>query len=203
MAHLIRMKAMIAKTKLYMWIVLVVLGTSGVALAQGSFGQGQKLTPPRRDPDRGPRERGRGNQLTDNDRRDLRLIPQGVAQPRILIRVFRELSLTNDQREKLAELSRRSGNQMPMLNRLRKAQSDLLDEALYGEKFDPTVIEKRAADLAGTQSEIIKHQARIMSDIRQILTPEQSTRFRELLTKERENVLREQMENRLPPDQQN
>src|SRR5678815_384744 len=175
---------MIAKTKLYLWIALVVVmaGSAMTALAQGSFGQGQKLTPPRRDPDRGTRDRGRGNQLTDDDRRDLRLIPQGVAQPRILIRVFRELSLTGDQREKLAELSRRSGNQMPMLNRLRKAQSDLLDEALYGEKFDPTIIEKRATDLAGTQSEIIKHQARIMSDIRQILTPEQSARFRELLT---------------------
>ena len=196
---------MIVKTKLYLWIALVVLGTSAVsALAQGSFGQGQKLTPPRRDPERmPPRDRGRGNQLTEDDRKDLRLIPQGVAQPRILIRVFRELSLTGDQREKLAELSRKSGNQMPMLNRLRKAQSDLLDEALYGEKFDPTTIEKRAADLAGTQSEIIKHQARIMSDIRQILTPEQSARFRELLTKERENLLKEQMENRLPPDQQN
>ena len=203
------MKAMIAKTRhdyLIALLALIVLAAlSANAKAQGSFGQGQKLNPPgRRDPDRGPnRDRvTRNNQLTDDDRRDLRLIPQGVAQPRILIRVFRELSLSDAQRTKLADLSRKSGNQMPMLNRLRKAQSDLLDEALYGEKFDPATIEKRAADLAGTQSEIIKHQARIMAEIRQILTPEQSARFRDLLTKERESILKEQMENRPPPPEQ-
>ena len=195
---------MIGKTKLHIWIVVGILAASTMtALGQRGLGQGQKLTPPpRRDPERGTRDRGRVNQLTEDDRKDLRLIPQGVAQPRILIRVFRELGLTNDQRNKLADISRKSGNQMPMLNRLRKAQSELLDEALYGEKFDPAAIEKRAADLAGTQSEIIKHQARIMSEIRQILSPEQSARFRELLTRERENVIREQIDARTPPPEQ-
>ena len=170
------------------------------ALQRGN--PGQKLNPSvRRDnPPRGDGQRNpRRADLTEEDRRDMRLVPQGVAHPRALIRVFRELKLNDDQLQKLADLSRRSGNQMPMLNRLRKAQSDLLDEALYGENFDPKLIEKRAVDLSATQSEIIKQQARIMTEIRQILTPEQSARFRDLLTREREELIREQLENRNPP----
>lgn len=124
--------------------------------------------------------------LTEEERRDMRLVPPGVAFPRVLIRVFRQLDLSNEQRERLEQLSRRAGNQVPALNRLRRAQSELLDEALYGENFDPQLVEKRANDLASTQAELIKLQARLMSSIRQILTPEQSAKFRELLTRERE-----------------
>jgi Spy/CpxP family protein refolding chaperone len=85
-------------------------------------------------------------------------------------------------------LAKRAGNQVPALNRLRKAQSELLDEALYGEAFDPTVIDKRASDLAATQAEIIKMQARLMTQIRQILNPEQSAKFRTLLMRERDGI---------------
>ncbi len=129
---------------------------------------GRKLTPPsgrRDDPPRqgDPQRYPRRPEFTEEDRRDMRLVPQGVAHPRALIRVFRELKLNEGQLQRLTQLSRQSGNQIPMLNRLRKAQSDLLDEALYGENFDPKLVEKRAAELSATQSEIIKQQARIMS----------------------------------------
>ena len=187
-----------------MMIMLAVPGFERESLALQRGNPGQKLNPSVRR-DNPPSRQGDGQRnprrsdLTEEDRRDMRLVPQGVAHPRALIRVFRELKLNNDQLQRLAELSRRSGNQMPMLNRLRKAQSDLLDESLYGENFDPKLIEKRAADLSATQSEIIKQQARIMTEIRQILTPEQSARFRDLLTREREELIREQLENRNPP----
>lgn len=134
------------------------------------------------------------------DREYLRLVPQGVAFPRALIRVFRELDLSDEQRTHLANLAKRSGNQMPALNRLRKAQSELLDEALYGETFEPAVIEQRAADLAATQAEIIKLQARLMSQIRQILKPEQGLKFRTLLIQERDRLIDAQrLQNGGPP----
>lgn len=134
------------------------------------------------------------------DREFLRLVPQGVAFPRALIRVFRELDLSDEQRTHLANLAKRSGNQMPALNRLRKAQSELLDEALYGETFEPAVIEQRATDLAATQAEIIKLQARLMSQIRQILKPEQGLKFRTLLIQERDRLLDAQrLQNGGPP----
>lgn len=126
--------------------------------------------------------------LTPEEQEYVRLVPQGVAFPRILIRVFRELDLTAEQRTSLENLAKRAGNQVPALNRLRKAQSELLDEALYGETFDPAVIDKRASDLAATQAEIIKMQARLMTQIRHILNPEQSAKFRTLLMRERDGI---------------
>ena len=135
------------------------------------------------------REPGRGRQfeepLTQQERRDMRLVPPGVAFPRVLIRVFRQLDLNDSQRSELEHFATRSGNQMPALHRLRKAQSELLDDALYGEAFDPKLVEQRANDLATTQAEIIKLQARMMTQIRQVLTPEQSAKFRDLLSRER------------------
>lgn len=144
--------------------------------------------PPNRQPNQ-PRERL--DPLNEQDRRDLRLVPPGVAFPRALIRVFRQIELNDEQRNRLENLARRAGNQVPALNRLRKAQSELLDEALYGENFDPQKAEQRAQDLATTQAEIIRLQARLMSQIRQILTPEQSLKFRDLLSRERERLIQD------------
>ena len=87
---------------------------------------------------------------------------------------------------------------MPALNRLRKAQSELLDEALYGETFDPAVIDQRASDLAATQAEIIKLQAKVMTQIRKILTPQQGLKFRTLLTQERDRALEDQRQQNAP-----
>jgi len=145
----------------------------------------------RRDPlaPGGRREPGPGREfaepLTPQERRDMRLVPPGVAFPRVLIRVFHQLDLSDSQRSQLEQFATRSGNQMPALHRLRKAQSELLDEALYGDTFDPKLVEQRASDLATTQAEIIRLQARMMTQIRQVLTPEQSAKFRNLLSRER------------------
>lgn len=174
-----------------MILVVTACGVTGAdARQRGRIGQRQPqqgLRPGERNPPNRPvNEPPMRESLTEEERRDMRLVPPGVAFPRVLIRVFRQLDLSNEQRERLEQLSRRAGNQVPALNRLRRAQSELLDEALYGENFDPQLVEKRANDLASTQAELIKLQARLMSSIRQILTPEQSAKFRELLTRERE-----------------
>ena len=177
-------------------LVIVVLST-GIAEAQ------QPLRPPRREklapsdekgpnPGRAARRLDDGTFPTAQDREYLRLVPQGVAAPRVLVRVFRELDLTEAQRSNLENLAQRSGTQGPALNRLRRAQSELLDEALYGENFDPSLIDQRASDLAATQAEIIKLQARVMAQIRKILTPEQGLKFRTLLTQERDRAIEEQ-----------
>ena len=185
------------RVKSVLWLILMVAAMgwcAEVALAQPPLRQRrQGLTPaeekgnnPKRD---APRRGGPGPAgLTPEEQEYVRLVPQGVAFPRILIRVFRELELTPEQRTHLENLAKRAGNQVPALNRLRKAQSELLDEALYGESFDPAVIDKRASDLAGTQAEIIKIQARLMTQIRQILNPEQSSKFRTLLMRERDGL---------------
>lgn len=115
----------------------------------------------------------------------------GLQQMRALLRVFRQLDLSAEQRQKLRELSRRYGNQLPVLTRLHRAQNEALDEAIYGTNFDPKLVEQRAADVAATQAEIVKTRARIMSEVRQVLTPEQSAKFRTLLEQERLRMLQE------------
>lgn len=115
-----------------------------------------------------------------------RIVPFGIGiqQRRILLQVFEQLDLSAQQRGQLAQLRRDTGRRLDVLNRLRRAQNEALDESLYGTNFNSQEVEKRAADLAATSAEIIKLQATIISGIRQIMTPEQSARFRELLQEE-------------------
>jgi Spy/CpxP family protein refolding chaperone len=172
-------------------VLLSFISEVRVNARQQGMRRRDQLTPgDRRDPGPGRRPNRPGNggfvePLTQQDRRDMRLVPPGVAFPRVLVRVFRQLDLSESQRSQLEHFATRSGNQMPALHRLRKAQSELLDEALYGENFDAKLVDQRANDLAGTQAEIIKLQARMMTQIRQVLTPDQSVKFRDLLSRER------------------
>jgi len=192
--HMLRLKRPVVGALTGLLFVALLSFISGVRVEAGRRGVQQRrdqLAPGgRREPGAGrqPNRPGDGRfaePLTDQDRRDMRLVPPGVAVPRVLIRVFRQLDLTDSQRSQLEQFATKSGKEMPALHRLRKAQSELLDEALYGEAFDPKLVEQRASDLAATQAEIIKLQARLMTQIRQVLTPDQSVKFRSLLSRER------------------
>jgi Spy/CpxP family protein refolding chaperone len=82
-------------------------------------------------------------------------------------------------------MARQIGNQIQVLNQLHRAQNNAWEEALYAHDFDPKLAERRASELASTQAELAKLQFSVMTQIRQILTPEQALRFRELLDEER------------------
>jgi Spy/CpxP family protein refolding chaperone len=127
-------------------------------------------------------------------REEMLLIPRGLPA-RVLGRVFRQLDLSADQRQRLRQLGFKYGNQLPVLTRLQRAQNEALDEALYGQNFDPQLVEQRAADLAATQAEIVKTRAKIMTELRQVLTPDQALRFRALLEQERTRMLQEGIAN--------
>jgi Spy/CpxP family protein refolding chaperone len=127
-------------------------------------------------------------------REEMMLIPRGLPA-RVLVRVFRQLDLSAEQRQRLRQLGFKYGNQLPVLTRLQRAQNEALDEALYGQNFDPQLVEQRAADLAATQAEIVKTRARIMTELRQVLTPDQALRFRALLEQERTRMLQEGVAN--------
>lgn len=124
---------------------------------------------------------------------EVAMLPRGlgVVQMRALIRVLRRLDLTAEQRQKLRDISSRYGNQLPVLTRLFRAQNEALDEAIYSQNFDPKVVEQRAAEAGATQAEITKVRAKIMSELRQTLLPEQSAKFRQLIEQERLRILQE------------
>ena len=105
----------------------------------------------------------------------------------------------------------------PHLDRL--ATQSVLFDLHFGENFDPQKVETLAAQSAEKTSEIIKTQAFIESQFRQILTPDQFYVFRfligELVMPQRrmnpQQILRQQQQRRLggqpngpirPPNQQ-
>lgn len=188
MARVIKLAAIVL-------LVLLTLGAGpGPGVAAGGRFQRGRLKQPDRQPTKDltpsekaaparPRDAGQEIQLTARERT---MIIPGIARPQAFVRVLRQLELTAEQQEKMLALRGRVGNQIPVLQRLRKAQNDALDEAIYSMNFDPKVVEQRAADLAATQAELTKLLARVMGEIRQILTPEQAVRFRELLIQERD-----------------
>ncbi len=117
------------------------------------------------------------------------MVPRGIVRPDAMIRTFRRLDLSDEQRAKLRELARHYGNRLPALNQLQMAQNLALEEAIYSPDFDPQVVEQKVNELAATQTERLKLQTRIMLELRQILTPEQVLKFREYLEEERRNPL--------------
>lgn len=114
------------------------------------------------------------------------LIPPGVGikQRLVLRRVFTQLSLSPEQRQKLSQLRQEVGGRLVVLSRLWKAQSDALEEALLGTDYNPKVIEKKVTELTETEAERTRLQYRILSRIREILTPDQAAKFREMMREE-------------------
>jgi Spy/CpxP family protein refolding chaperone len=114
------------------------------------------------------------------------LIPPGVGikQRLALRRVFTQLSLSPEQYQKLKQLRQEVGGRLIVLSRLWKAQSDSLEEALLGTDYDPKIIEKKVSELTETEAERTRLQYRILSHIRETLTPEQAAKFREMMREE-------------------
>jgi|GEM_PF-1883477 len=151
-------------------------------------------------PDRKPNQQGLKDLRSQFTEQELRMVPRGVMRADALIRTFRQLNLSDDQRIKLRDLTRQAGNQIPILNQLHRAQFEALNEAIYGQNFDPKLVEQRAAELAATQAELTKLKARVQAQIRQILTPEQSLKFRELLEQELNRPVEAQPQSQAPPN---
>lgn len=133
------------------------------------------------------------NPLSQFPEEEQALVPRGIDRAVPLLYVFRRLNLSGEQRMKLRNLTMQTGNEIQVLRGLYRAQNIAYDEALFSRNFDPKVVEQRAAAFADAQAELIKVQARVMVQIRQILTPDQGARLRDLLIEERER------QNQQPP----
>ena len=146
------------------------------------------------------------------------MIP-GFGSPPAMMILMRQLDLTDDQKSKFRGLKQQIGQKLTTLQNEKRAAEAQLEEAIYGENFDPQRVEELAAKSAEKTTEIIKTQAFIESQFRQILTPDQFYVFRfligELVMPQRrmnpQQILRQQQQRRLggqpngpirPPTQQ-
>ena len=143
----------------------------------------------------------------------------GFGRPAAMMILMRQLDLTPEQKMKFRGLKQQIGQKLNLLHREKADTEAQLEEAIYGEEFDPQRVETLAAQSAEKTAEIIKTQAFIESQFRQILTPDQFYVFRllvgELVLPQRrvnpQQLLRQQQQRRLgnqpsapvrPPDQQ-
>lgn len=108
------------------------------------------------------------------------MIP-GFGSPPAMMILMRQLDLTAEQKEKFRALRRQIGQKLNILHNEKRTAENQLEEAIYGENFNPQRVEELAAQSAEKTSEIIKTQAFIESQFRQILTPDQFYAFRFLI----------------------
>ena len=95
--------------------------------------------------------------------------------------ILRQLDLSEGQVNGIKAVRPRIGNQMQILRQQHNLLENQLEEAIYGETFDPKLVEELSVLAGGKQAEIIKMQAGIESEFRQILTPDQFYVFRFLV----------------------
>jgi hypothetical protein len=109
------------------------------------------------------------------------MVIPGFGRPVVYLIVLRQLNLTEQQKQSIKAIRQRVGLQLRSL-RLQYAQLDnQLEEAIYGEAFDPKRVEELSAQSGQKLAAIARLQASIETEFRQILTPDQHFVFRHLI----------------------
>jgi Spy/CpxP family protein refolding chaperone len=98
--------------------------------------------------------------------------------------VMRLLNLTPEQLLRVREVRRRLAPQLEKLRLELQDRRDALRQATYGETLDQNLVEQRIREFLQTQAELIKMETRIEVAFRQLLTPEQLAKFREIQNEE-------------------
>jgi periplasmic protein CpxP/Spy len=94
--------------------------------------------------------------------------------------IAEKLGLSAEQKVKVKEIFEKNRQEaQPLRKELMAAKRDLRGLSL-AEKTDEAAIRAQAAKLAGIEADMAIHRARVSSQIRAILTPEQQDKFRSL-----------------------
>ncbi|HEY0172348.1 MAG TPA: Spy/CpxP family protein refolding chaperone, partial [Pyrinomonadaceae bacterium] len=94
--------------------------------------------------------------------------------------LMRQLNLSRAQRIQLREIRRgREPETRELLRRVRLARR-ALDEAIYSDAAEDSLVERRASELATAQAALVRMRAATELKVRRVLTAEQLQTFREL-----------------------
>jgi len=94
--------------------------------------------------------------------------------------LVRRLNLTQEQRAQLREIRSQGEPEARELQRRVRLARRALDEAIYGEAADESLVEQRARELAAAQAALIRHRAATELKVRRVLSAEQLRAFRAL-----------------------
>jgi Spy/CpxP family protein refolding chaperone len=97
-----------------------------------------------------------------------------------------QLNLAPDQVDRIRAVTAESKEQRQAANRRVFQAKRALDEAIYQDNADETVISARAKDLADAQAVALRLQSLNLYRIRQVLTPQQLSTLRDLRRQARE-----------------
>src|SRR5947209_1055585 len=115
---------------------------------------------------------------------------EGAAQanPNDPVSLLGQLNLSQDQIGQMRSIQSESVPQAQALTRRLNQARRALDEAIYSDNVDESLIEQRSRDVAEAQAALIHLRAQTELRVRRVLTPEQLQTFRGL----RQEVRREQ-----------
>jgi Spy/CpxP family protein refolding chaperone len=104
-----------------------------------------------------------------------------------------QLKLTPEQVGRIATIREQTKDERRLVNqRVREAQR-ALEDAIYSDNANETLIEERARELSAAQAEALRLRSRMEWNVRRVLTPEQLTALRSI----RERARARQQERRL------
>src|SRR2546421_8108910 len=115
---------------------------------------------------------------------------EGAAQsnPNDPVSLLGQLNLSQEQIGQMRAIQGESVPQARELTRRLNQARRALDEAIYSDAVDESLIEQRARDVADAQAALVRLRAQTELRVRRVLTPEQLQRFRDL----RQEARREQ-----------
>jgi Spy/CpxP family protein refolding chaperone len=94
--------------------------------------------------------------------------------------LMQRLNLTREQRQRLRDIRRQSEPEMRDLTRRLRLARRALDEAIYADNADETLVEQRSRELAVLQNLLAHHRAVTELKVRHVLSDEQLRLFRDL-----------------------
>ncbi len=115
-------------------------------------------------------------------------LPQ-LANPRVqaivLDQFLPRIDLTPEQTGKVRQLRFQHIRKMRTMIELERAHTKAYDDALFDPTMDQKEIEKRTHQLAEIRTDMLNAQARFFIELRQILTPEQFAKLRQMMEEQR------------------
>lgn len=113
--------------------------------------------------------------------------------------LMRQLNLSRAQRIQLREIRRRREPEARELVRRVRLARRALDEAIYADAAEDSLVEQRAGELAAAQAALVRLRAATELKVRRLLTAEQLRAFRELRLRAQRQLMQRR---RADPDAQ-
>lgn len=124
--------------------------------------------------------------------------PIGEGQPFASKRrpnLLQELGLNKNQIQQLRQINRELQPQMRQAQRNLREATQALDEAIYADESNDSLVQEKVKDLQMAQAEMIKNRTIMETSIRKILTREQLIKFRDLRQQFKPNNLNKKLGN--------